>query len=776
MKTPGTVAHPAALKGNVHGGQQPVSGAAIQLYAASAAGDGAAATPLLEAAVPTDASGGFDVTGLYACPDAGALVYLVARGGNPGLAAGAKNGALTLMTALGACGGLGAQTYVSVNEQTTVAAVWALAPFMTGYGSVGSGPGDEGQLALAFQQAGLLVNEASGTAPGAGLPSGVTAPVAEIATLADVLATCVNSAGGSAGDGSACGNLFAAVQPAGGAAPTETVGAALQMARQPGANVNAIFGLVPAVGPFEPTLSAAPASWAVALAPAVMQLYVDAASSRQAIDANIYGIVSYGLDPAFAAEIQVPNQRWGGDGTTRYNWQVDSSNAGYDWYFMGGNGNQHPVAGASADAMVRTAQAAGGQALITIPIIPFVNSTAAWNCSFPVRLYGAQTSTNPYVFPTWENAAGDTCGNSLSTTSGQLQDSDIAANNVANSPTLQAGWVQHLVSTFGTAGDGGVGLYQLDNEPAGWGNTHRDVQPGGAPYSQIVALGQQYGAAIKGVDPAAKVLGPSDFTLGGWVGSPGDQNGLLAGQYYLQQMAAYDQAHGGRLLDYFDEHYYFNFSDATSQLASTRTLWDASYNGGTWVEQYVFNGPMQLLPRFRQWIAQYDAGTKLSLSEYSIDSGSRQVTDALAEADVLGIFGREGVDLANMWSPPAPTDPIAYAFRLYRNYDGAGGQFGATRVQAVSTDQTQLAVYGATRASDGALTLVVINKTAGALVGVLSLANFQAGGPAAVYQYSGANLNGIVPQASSPTAGNLVGREFPGYSATVLVVPAATGP
>ncbi len=91
---------------------------------------------------------------------------------------------------------------------------------------------------------------------------------------------------------------------------------------------------------------------------------------------------------------------------------------------------------------------------------------------------------------------------------------------------------------------------------------------------------------------------------------------------------------------------------------------------------------MQLIPRFKQWIGQYYPGTKLSFAEYSIDSGRKQITDALAEADVLGIFGREGVELANMWSPPAPTDPIAYAFRLYRNFDGQGGRFGETGVAA----------------------------------------------------------------------------------------------
>ena len=43
-----------AMMGSVHGGQQPVSGASIQLYAASAAGYGATAFPLLNTAVTTE--------------------------------------------------------------------------------------------------------------------------------------------------------------------------------------------------------------------------------------------------------------------------------------------------------------------------------------------------------------------------------------------------------------------------------------------------------------------------------------------------------------------------------------------------------------------------------------------------------------------------------------------------------------------------------------------------------------------------------------------------
>jgi Glycoside hydrolase family 44/Bacterial Ig-like domain (group 3) len=496
-------------------------------------------------------------------------------------------------------------------------------------------------------------------------------------------------------------------------------------------------------------------------------LSVDIGTARTPISPDIYGIANYGLDATFAQEIKVGNIRWGGDGTTRYNWMVDSSNSGFDWYFIGGNGETTPVPGASADLMVKTY--APADALITIPIIPYVNKSSAWSCSFPQSVYGAQQSYDPYL-----QVNGGNCGNSLTTSGAQLTDSNILANHIANTTTLQQQWVAHLVSTFGTAANGGVKFYQLDNEPGGWSNTHRDIMPAEPTYATIVEYGQNYAAAVKKADPSALVLGPSDFTLGGWIGTPAQQNNLYAGQYYLQQMAAYQQQHGQRLLDYFDEHYYFDVSSPAAQLASTRTLWDPTYNGGTWVEQYDFDGPMQLIPRFKSWIGTYYPGTKLSISEYSIDSGQKSIVDAIAEMDVLGIFGREQLDFADMWSPPAPTDPIAYSFRMFRNYDGNGGQFGDTAVSAVSSDQGTLSIYAAQRSTDNAVTVLVINKTTAPLASAISFANLSLPSSAQVYTYSAATLTSIVHAANAPIANSSLSYSFPGYSAVMFVIqPAA---
>jgi hypothetical protein len=298
--------------------------------------------------------------------------------------------------------------------------------------------------------------------------------------------------------------------------------------------------------------------------------------------------------------------------------------------------------------------------------------------------------------------------------------------------------------------------------------------PNGAPYSSIVRYGEEYAAAVKRTDRTAMILGPSDYTLGGWIGAPNQQNNLYAGQYYLQQMAAYEQAHGVRLLDYFDEHYYFDVSSPAAQLASTRTLWDPAYDGGTWVERYHFNGPMQLIPRFKSWIGAYYPGTKLSISEYSIDSGKKSIVDAIAEMDVLGIYGREQLDLANMWTPPAPTDPIAYAFRMFRNYDGNGGQFGDTSVAAASSNQGNLSIYAAQRSSDGALTVLVINKTAAAIATSVAFANANLPATAQVYGYTAGNLTAIVPTADAPIDDSSLSYSFPSYSAVLFVVRPGT--
>jgi len=497
-------------------------------------------------------------------------------------------------------------------------------------------------------------------------------------------------------------------------------------------------------------------------------------SDTHPISPDIYGMVGFSLDPTFAKEIALPNFRWGGDGTTRYNWLVDSSNSGKDWYYVGGSGVATPTPGGQVDTMIDTFKPAGTRALITIPIIPYINRSSEYNCSYRESVYGAQQSYDPYLTVTPDN---DRCGNGVNLSGDQIFDSNIYYNHISNTKNIQLGWVQHLVKKYGTAANEPIHYFQLDNEPGGWGNTHVDVEPNGATYPTIVALGEQYAAVIKQASPSAAVLGPSDFTLGGWIGNTAQQDGLFAGQYYLKQFAAYDKLHHSRSLDYFDEHYYGNGGSDPTEIQTTRALWDPTYNSGTWVEQYVFDGPMQLIPRFQSWIKEYYPGTNLSFSEYSLTNGGTTIYDALTEADALGIFGREGVGLANLWTIPAPTDPVAFSYRLFRNYDGKGSQYGNLWVNSVSENQNELSIYGALRTGDSTLTLVIINKTGDPITGNVTLNGSKAAGNLApAYLYSDANLKAIVPQnaivlSQKDQAVTSFTHQFPAYSATVIAIP-----
>jgi hypothetical protein len=258
---------PAAngVTGNVHGGQQPVAFSTVQLYTVGTTADGSAAAPLLTQTVTSDAGGNFTLTGLYSCSGA-TLVYLTASGGQPG--PGITNPNLAMMTALGPCSSLTPSTFIQINEVTTVAAVSALAPFMTGYSAVGSNSGDVSALTNAFTLASELVNTATGQAPGSNVPAGMAVPATLMNTLANVVAACVNSAGGVSGDGSACGSLFALTTPSGGSHPTDTVGAMLDLAQNPALNTPALFNLITPAAPFQPQLTGAPPAFQVQLLPA----------------------------------------------------------------------------------------------------------------------------------------------------------------------------------------------------------------------------------------------------------------------------------------------------------------------------------------------------------------------------------------------------------------------------------------------------------------------------------------------------------------------------
>jgi len=271
---PSTVAPPitvpgSALSGRVFGGSQPISGATIQLYAVGTTGYGSAATALIHSSitsgpVTSGTDGSFSISNDYTCT-ADPLVYIVATQGNPGLStSSANNPYIALMAALGPCSSLSASTHILLNEMTTVGSVYALAPFMADTAHVGTTASNQAGLVNAFGAVKELTDVSSGTTPGPSLPANATLSAAPISTIANIVSSCVNSPGGTQGDGGACDLLFSGTTIQ-SARPSDTVAALLSMAKNPGHNVTPLWNLRPSQSPFQPTLAAQPTDWTLAI-------------------------------------------------------------------------------------------------------------------------------------------------------------------------------------------------------------------------------------------------------------------------------------------------------------------------------------------------------------------------------------------------------------------------------------------------------------------------------------------------------------------------------
>jgi hypothetical protein len=519
-------------------------------------------------------------------------------------------------------------------------------------------------------------------------------------------------------------------------------------------------------------------------------LQVDANAAQHAIDPNIYGMNF--ADTALANAVRLPINRWGGNSTTRYNWQNDTSNHASDWYFENiPEDNANPGAlpnGSAADRFISDNISTNTQTLLTIPMIGWTPKSRTapgdpYDCGFNVDTYGPQNS----IDDPWQPQCGDGIEPDGSTF---ITGNDPTDTSIAIGPSFVQAWMNHISNHLGA---GAVHYYNLDNEPSIWHETHRDVFPIGLHDYDLRDRTYAYAAAIKATDPSALTLGPVEYGWtgyfysgfdqsqpGNWWENPPDHiaHGDLV-QWYLEQMKAYQTAHGVRILDYFDLHYYPSADgvtlspagDAATQarrLRTTASLWDPTYIDESWIgDPSQAIREVNLIPRMHDWVDTYYPGTKLAISEYNF-GGLEHINGALTQADVLGIFGREGLDLATLWDPPTISQPGAYAFRMYRNYDGAGSGFGETSVSAISADQSKLSIYAAKRV-DGALTLMIINKTGGALTSSLNVSNF-GGSTVNVYRYSGANLNQIVHLPNLALSAGSLSAAYPANSITLLVL------
>jgi hypothetical protein len=517
---------------------------------------------------------------------------------------------------------------------------------------------------------------------------------------------------------------------------------------------------------------------------------VDAGANRHPINPGVYGVAH--ATTAQLQDLNAPLNRYGGNNTSRYNWQLNADNRGADWYFES-IPESSATPGQRGDDFVINTRAGNAAPMVTIPMIEYVAKLGANRsklASFDSRVYGAQDDCDWQWFP-------QAC-NGMRSGQPVVGNNPLEAN-VLNSTTLQSGWVSHLVQRFGAAADGGLKYYILDNEYSIWHSTHRDVWPTGATMEQVRDSMIAYSGAIKNVDPGALVVGPEEWGWSGYLFSGYDQQygsrngwsflpdraahgGMDYLPWLLQQLKMRSDLDGRRVIDTFTVHYYpqggefWPDGDVSTGMQlrrnrSTRSLWDPGYTDETWI-----NDRVQLIPRLRNWVSTYYyADTPIGITEYNWGA-ENHINGATTQADIYGIFGREGLDIGARWTTPAATTPTYKAMKMFRNYDGNRSGFGDTSVRAISTaNADNLSVFAAQRSSDGALTVMVISKVlSGSTPVTVNLANFTPGAAAQAWQLTASNTIARLTDVSVSAQG--FSTTVPAQSVTLYVVPGSGAP
>jgi hypothetical protein len=506
---------------------------------------------------------------------------------------------------------------------------------------------------------------------------------------------------------------------------------------------------------------------------------IDANANTHPINPLIYG-VAWGVTSDLTA-LNAPLNRMGGNNMTDYNWALNAENLDADWYFES-YPQSSSTPGEQADTFISDSKAGNAQPMLTVPLLGWVaklGPNRAILPSFSVTKYGSQCATDPY-FPD----AGDGIKTDCST---YITGNDPHDAYVPDSPTHEQKWIKHLIDTWGTSGQGGVPYYLMDNEPSIWFSSHRDAHPIGPHAIEYRDKVLSESAKIKSLDPNALVVAPEEWGWSGYFYSGYDQQ-YAAEHGYNKYPDHKKEQHGmdyipwllsewktaGHPVDVLSLHFYpqgGEYSDDVSEQMqllrnrSTRQLWDPNYVSESWI-----NAPVYLIPRMKKWISdEYYSGTPAALTEYNWGAEDH-INGATTQADIDGILGQQGLDMATRWTVPASTTPTFKAMQMYRNYDGAGSAFGDTSVSATVPQPDDLSAFAALRSSDGAMTVMVISKVLSGNTPVsLTIANFTQAGSAEVYQLTSSN---VIQQLSNIAwSGGILNDTEPPQSITLYVLP-----
>jgi alpha-L-arabinofuranosidase len=172
----------------------------------------------------------------------------------------------------------------------------------------------------------------------------------------------------------------------------------------------------------------------------------------------------------------------------------------------------------------------------------------------------------------------------------------------------------------------------------------------------------------------------------------------------------------------------------------------------------------------KQWVQEHYPNTPLGITEYNWGAEDH-INGATAQADILGIFGREGLDVAARWTTPDAKTPTFKAMQMYRNYDGRKSTFGEQSVRCTVPNPDEVSAFAALRTNDKALTIMLVNKQLKQSANIsFDIQNFAIATTAQAWQLT--NANQITKLDEVPLNGERLQMNIPAQSVTLLVLPA----
>lgn len=474
----------------------------------------------------------------------------------------------------------------------------------------------------------------------------------------------------------------------------------------------------------------------------------------------IYGINSYAGTPN---PPHVTMDRAGGNRWTAYNWENNFSNAGNDFgpYHSDTFLSASTTPAEAVRSFIAADHTAGLASLMTVQLQGFVTADTSGNIDVSVPLATRLANHFKQVV----DAKGSAFTLTPPTTDASVYMDEFLW--ALDQKFSGEGIFSAIPTTHPT-------FVSLDNEPELWNTTHLEVQgPTRVTSDDYITKTINLSKALKDQFPDVLIFGPVHYGFAGlynWQSEPGINATPTGANWfpdkYLQAIKTASDNYGKPLVDVYDFHWYPEVYDGggtriTSMSGTTltdsqvqqvvqapRDLWDPTWhdpnNSNPWVYQTLGSTPIQILPRLQAKVdAEFPAMKGISITEYE-GGGFNHIAGTVAEADMLGIFGVQGLFAASFWPPSVTYDYSLAGFRAFRGFDGANANFGDTSVQATSSDVSKVSAYVSTdSATPGRVVIVAINRSTSSKVTAIN--GITLSGTANIYQITATSASGQSP-------------------------------